>query len=456
MEKYAQFIDPVISEDINRGFALPLPIELLKKLPNSSLAHFECHKQSTINAQGETIPKYRLTHDQSFPGLSGQLVNSRVKKELLPPIMYSFVLCRLIHYVINVRRLLPTTKIFTCKIDLDAAYHCCSMPVATSWESMMIYDGLLFVALRLPFGGSPCPKWSVISETITDLANSILHNPFWDHENTFDPLSKSIETPVLLPDDLPYHPAKDLAVQLPENLGGYIDIYIDDILGVVPDLGDNVKRLYIAIPLAIHTFARPTDESDIIPGRDIISLKKFQVEGQLEERKKVLGWDFNTRALRISLPREKLRDWSSDIAKMISTKKVQSKNLESSLGRLNHVACILQPMRHYLGRLYQALQRSNFSNGWCHLSDEEVSDLHLMLSFLRCVNKGVSMNNLVFRKPSMIYHSDASEFGLGGYNIITGIGWHFELPEDCRLRTSLNSLEFLACTISIWMDHFMR
>jgi hypothetical protein len=41
---------------------------------------------------------------------------------------------------------------------------------------------------------------------------------------------------------------------------------------------------------------------------------------------------------------------------------------------------------------------------------------------------------------------------LCGYNIVTGNAWRFKLPVDCRLRTSLNSLEFLSCVITIWVD----
>jgi hypothetical protein len=52
----------------------------------------------------------------------------------------------------------------------------------------------------------------------------------------------------------------------------------------------------------------------------------------------------------------------------------------------------------------------------------------------------------------MILRSDASEFGIGGYNIISGQAWRLQLPEDCRLRTSLNSLEFIACLITIWVE----
>jgi len=166
--------------------------------------------------------------------------------------MYSFVLSILIHYIINTRSLYPTLKIFLCKIDIDAAYRRCSMASTTSLESMTVFDGLLLVALRLTFRGLPCPNpWSVVSKTIVDVGNVILHNPFWGHEQLFDPISNQIEKPLSLPDDEPFHTAKDLSVVIPRNDSGYINIYIDDNIGVTPDIGDNTLRLSRAIPLAI-------------------------------------------------------------------------------------------------------------------------------------------------------------------------------------------------------------
>jgi hypothetical protein len=79
-------------------------------------------------------------------------------------------------------------------------------------------------------------------------------------------------------------------------------------------------------------------------------------------------------------------------------------------------------------------------------------DLHLLLSFLHSAYEGISMNVLTFRKPTHVFCSDASEFGLGGYNLVSGRAWYFEIPVDCRLRMLLNSLEFLACTITIWVE----
>jgi hypothetical protein len=200
---------------------------MLGYLKNASIAPVGCHKQTTISETGQIIPKYRLTHDQSFPGPSGLSVNKRVQRNLLPPIMYSFVLLWVIHYIVNLHHLHPSTSILICKVDLDAAYCHGTLSSSTSLESMTIYDGLLLVALRITFGGSPCPAlWGVISECIADIGNSLIHNPFWDHASLFDPISSTLEDPLFLPDVTPFHPAQELSVKLPTNTLGYIDIYI--------------------------------------------------------------------------------------------------------------------------------------------------------------------------------------------------------------------------------------
>jgi hypothetical protein len=55
-------INNIISDEINRGFALPLPPEILYCIPNASLAPLGCIEQESINELGEKIPKFRMTH----------------------------------------------------------------------------------------------------------------------------------------------------------------------------------------------------------------------------------------------------------------------------------------------------------------------------------------------------------------------------------------------------------
>jgi hypothetical protein len=98
------------------------------------------------------------------------------------------------------------------------------------------------------------------------------------------------------------------------------------------------------------------------------------------------------------------------------------------------------------------MYRAKARRGWTVLSSNELQDLGLQADFISLAKSGLSLNNVSYRKPTVIYRSDACEFGLGGYNLVSGQAWRWELPMDLRKRTSINSLEFLACLITIWVD----
>jgi hypothetical protein len=340
--KHQAILGDLIAEDVRRGFALPLQLDTPKFLPNASIAPLGCIEQTSINERGDQVVKYRMTHDQSFPGPSGLSVNKRVNKDLLPPCMYSFVLSRVLHYIVSTRKNLPTTKIYKCKFDIDAAYRRCHLSHDTATECLTIHDGKLFMALRLTFGGTPCPAlWGLISDTIIDTCNTLIQNHHWDHNTLFDPISELIDEPSSLPDSIPFSQAKDLMIEKPLNNRGFTDIYIDDSIGIAPDIGDTPLRVNRAIPLAIKTFARPMDTNDQLPRQEIISLKKLKAEARLAETKTVLGWDLNTRQLIISLPRDKYERWSEaiqlceDILHILHSKEQCSRRTTHS-GRLMH------------------------------------------------------------------------------------------------------------------------
>jgi len=291
------------------------------------------------------------------------------------------------------------------------------------------------MALRMTFGGAPCPSlWGHFSETITDVCNTLIQCSSWDFMSFVDETANKIPDPICLPLDVPFAQAKALAVDIPVNDLGKVDVFIDDNIAITPDLNFNTSRVIRALPLAIHSVARPVEPTDDIPRVDIISTKKLQAEGTFEEVKIVLGWQLNTRSLLISLPRDKHQKWSHDINKMISLRRSSYELLESTIGRLNHTAGILPMLRHFLGRLRHALFRSS-NHKWTNFRLCEISDLHICLTMLDHAATGISINNIVFRKPTTFYRSDASEFGLGGYNLISGLAWRFQLPVNLCVIT---------------------
>jgi hypothetical protein len=73
----------------------------------------------------------------------------------------------------------------------------------------------------------------------------------WDHKLLYYDISDNLDPPLSLSDSILFHPAKELAVSLPENDHGQVDIYIDNTIGITPNLQKNFCQVSRAIPLAI-------------------------------------------------------------------------------------------------------------------------------------------------------------------------------------------------------------
>lgn len=224
--------------------------------------------------------------------------------------MYSFVLLRTLHYIASIR--------FRRKFDLDAAYRRCHLAGETAAECLTIYNDFLLMALRMTFGGAPCPPlWGHISGTIADLSNALIQDTSWDPGTLSDTLIDSLHHPSPPPIGIPFMQSKPMIIEIPKNDNGKTDVYIDDFINVTPDVSENCRRTSAATILAIRSLSRPLDNSDPIPRKDIISLKKFIAEGSLKETKTILGWRINSRSLVISLPPEKSTKWKRKINKLI-------------------------------------------------------------------------------------------------------------------------------------------
>ena len=111
--------------------------------------------------------------------------------------------------------------------------------------------------------------------------------------------------PSLLPTNIHHAAAKQTIVDIPPEDQGKCDVYIDDTVSIGPDLPGNRARLAAAIPLSIHLLSRPIEKEEHVIRNPPISTIKLQAEGRLEEQKLLLGWLYDTRRLRISLPSNK-------------------------------------------------------------------------------------------------------------------------------------------------------
>ena len=172
-------LQSLLNKDVTHAYALPISEDTATKIEGGAWAPLNIQNQWTINENGERIRKKRLTHDQSFQGLSSEKsINERVDKDTLEPLIYGFMFMRMIHMIHAMRWAHPTIHILICKFDLASAYRRMHLNAGTAIKCICSTTICALIYLRLTFGGSFSPaEWCVLIELITDLAGDIIKNP---------------------------------------------------------------------------------------------------------------------------------------------------------------------------------------------------------------------------------------------------------------------------------------
>jgi hypothetical protein len=457
--KYSDELQTTLEKEVEQGWMFPLPLTYISDLDHGELAPVGMDdKQWSDLPNGSKKVKLRLTHDQSFNTATGKSVNDRVLTDELEPLYYGGCLSRLIHYILSLRLRHPKVHILAGKSDIKAAYRRVSLHGDTAPKCAIMHRGFALVSTRLTFGGSPCPnEFCIVSETVTDLANDILHCQEWDPNEISSPHARNLRTAEYLSDTIPFTQAKDLDVDLPHDDHGRVDDFIDDGIVIVPDIGQNKDRAIPALLLAIHTIFRPVDNNEKIKREDCLSLGKLQEEGFMSETPTILGWIINTRSLTIHLPDKKFKGWSNDLATILKSKNISYQDLEKLIGRLNHAATACPLMRYYLNRIRNTLTKWD-KNLYTkkvrrYLSSPVIEDLKLWYKcFLPKIQAGLSLNLISYRRPSIVSWSDACPTGMGGYDSF-GNAWQFQLSKEDSIacQRQNNSLEFMAAVITAWV-----
>jgi len=448
----AKILQKTFTKEVEKGWIVPITLESTQKIKDLFVIPLGIAHQLTIDEMGHRIPKQRVTHDASFPSPSGDSVNNRTIEDLLLPCIYGQCLRRILHGILKMRHDNPEQKIFMSKYDLDAAYRRLHVLPAQNLQCVTIIDKIAYIPLRLPFGVALGPSlYSTMSETIFDLTNDLLLDKTWNLNTLHSPILENLEPPQPLPDTIKFAEAKPLDVYIPSR-DSFCDGYIDDFLSVGLDKNDNLAKSQQAPTIAVHAIFRPVANNEPIPRDEPISIKKLKGEGVPSEQKVMLGWLLCTRKCRIYLPVDKQKAWNLDIVNMLQEGTTNSKQLESMVGRFNHVGFIIPTARYFINRLRHLLFRCE-KYGKQTIKKWESDDLKLWQYFLRkSAEDGISFNNICFTKYNIKTLTDASEYGLGGFNTETGSAWRFQLPEWMQKSMHINLLEFIACTIGIWVE----
>ena len=135
------------------------------------------------------------------------------------------------------------------KIDYKSAYrrrHLNAEAAVQTCTQLLLEENLTIIALRLTFGGSPCPyEWGVMSESICDLSMALLHSNEWDPSSLKSKLGDLVPQPKILLDNEHFAEGKDLIVDTSIDPRGTSDVYIYDTISLCVDIEgtDNAERL---------------------------------------------------------------------------------------------------------------------------------------------------------------------------------------------------------------------
>ena len=62
------------------------------------------------------------------------------------------------------------------------------------------------------------------------------------------------------------------------------------------------------------------------------------------------------------------------------------------------------------------------------------------------------MNLIAYTKPDVTIFTDASSHGMGGFSPVSGLVWRIKLSTWIRKNLHINTVEFIAPTIDIWLE----
>ena len=450
--KHSTHVAALLAKDVRHGFSLPCSPDLVTSIKQAMVQPCGVVEQFALTETGDRKLKRRLTQDLSFSLVVPRAaVNQRIDMTKYPPMFYGHCFSRILHFVSALRERYPTTPIFIAKYDYSDAYRRMAHSPSAAAQSIIIFQSIAYIALRLTFGGSANPPgFCAFSEMVADLANEIRLCNEWDGQLR-SPAQPQTPTALRQPKSIPFQRARPCAVKIPTTVTGRTECFIDDLINVFLGSASNILTEPHVVPLAIHLSSRPhADQQEPVPRRQVIQPDKLVAEGTPAEIQIVLGWSIDTRSLRVSLPFDKFKAWSTEVSDIVSAGKCSSKHLESTIGKLNHASHVIPLARHFLNRIRIRVDRANSPKHVLQLSNEELADLVLWQTFLAQAHRGISINNLTIRTPTKVGWSDSCPLGLGGFTC-TGRAWRLLIPTDSILRVAPgvnNVLEFLALAVN--------
>ena len=112
------------------------------------------------------------------------------------------------------------------------------------------------------------------------------------------------------------------------------NIFLDDIITVAVNEGDNLQRILAGPCTIMHAVAHNASSDTFVPRQKLITDDKNEAEGAPEKVKITLVWELDTRSLIVGSPLHKFKAWTMQVEYFISRKSANAVDLSLVLGQL--------------------------------------------------------------------------------------------------------------------------
>jgi len=257
------------------------------------------------------------------------------------------------------------------------------------------------------------PYFCAATETVADLANDTLRQRrSVPRSHPLEDLAESTPPTYPLPDSAPPMHLHER----PRRQGylSYVDVYVDDFLGLAngpPKVRARVRR---ALLTALDSVIRPSDPDDTPSRKEPASLKKLaQGDGAWATQKVVLGWLVDTVRGIITLPPHRVDRLREILAAVAGQRRVSLRRWRSLVGELRSMMIALPGsegmfsqlqdalVKHRGGRIRMTKARRDELDDWTWLANDMAS-------------RPTSIAEVMAKRPTTAGAEDASGDGMGG------------------------------------------
>jgi len=277
-------------------------------------------------------------------------------------------------------------------------------------------DGEQLVAfpLVLPMGWveSP-PHFCAVTETVADLANDALARG--DVPDTVHRLEAVAASPAPTYDV--GEPAVPMRHNQPTRHGrplAYIDVFVDDFLGLANSNRGHRNRVRRALLRALDSVIRPLDEDDSPERQEPASEKKLRKgDGSWATQKILLGWLVDSVRGTINLPPHRIERLHEMLAGFEGKRFVSLKSWRQLLGELRSMMVAIPGAEGLFSHLQAALVSSKGDRVRVTKSArDELSDWRWLASDIS--TRPTSIAEVVRKPTSIVQAVDAAKPGMGG------------------------------------------